>query len=92
MSSSLHNPTTHDKVYKVAQRLFRFECDWNLARNKKLRFAIRRLAWERFILVYAMVAPDKLNGAIKALERAWERARENIVKERVTGRTKDLGA
>ncbi len=48
----LHQPTTHDRVYKTAQRLFRAESDYNLSRDKKVRFTIRRLARKRFYLGY----------------------------------------
>ena len=46
------NPTKHDPVYKVAQRLFRDDAPCNLSRSKKERFKIRRLARKRFMLGY----------------------------------------
>jgi len=48
----LHQPTTHDRVYKTAQRLFRAESPYILSRDKKVRFTIRRLARKRFSLGY----------------------------------------
>ena len=52
MSQILKNPTTHDPVFKTAQRLFRSESDYNLSRDKKIRHTIRNLAKRRFILGY----------------------------------------
>jgi predicted nucleic acid-binding protein len=43
MSQILKNPTTHDPVYKTAQRLFRAESEYNLSREKKIRYTIRNL-------------------------------------------------
>jgi len=48
----LRQPTTHDVVYRTAQRLFRADSPWNLKRDKKVRFEIRRLARKRFMLGY----------------------------------------
>ena len=39
-------------MYKVAQRLFTVPSEWNLGRDKKERYRIRRKAWKRFILGY----------------------------------------
>ena len=46
------NPTTNDPVYKPIQRLFRDQTPYNLSREKKERYKIRRLAKKRFILGY----------------------------------------
>ena len=48
----LENPADHDEVYKVLQRIFRHESAFNLNRESKCRFAIRRLARKRFCLGY----------------------------------------
>ncbi|ACC79193.1 PIN domain-containing protein [Nostoc punctiforme] len=48
----LKNPSTNDPVFKILQRLFRSKSDFNLSREKKIRFKIRGLAWKRFILGY----------------------------------------
>lgn len=50
--SILRNPSANDEVYKCAQRLFKNGSQYNLSRDKKIRFNIRRLAWKRFILGY----------------------------------------
>lgn len=52
MTRILKNPTTHDPVFKTAQRLFRSASEHNLSRDKKIRFTIRNLARKRFILGY----------------------------------------
>ena len=49
---ALHNPTSHDPVYKVAQRLFSNNSQWNLTRDNTDRFRLRRLAGKRFVLGY----------------------------------------
>lgn len=48
----LENPGTHDEVYKVLQRIFKHKSSFNLNRESKLRFGIRRLARKRFCLGY----------------------------------------
>lgn len=48
----LKEPSKHDPVYKVAQRLFRQKTPLNLSRDAKVRFEIRRLARKRFLLGY----------------------------------------
>lgn len=48
----LVNPTTHDPVYKVVQRMFVDATPTNLTRDKKERNVIKRLAFRRFILGY----------------------------------------
>jgi len=48
----LGSPTTHDPVYKVAQRLFSADSELNLKRTDKRKHQIRRRAWKRFILGY----------------------------------------
>lgn len=52
MTRMLKNPTTHDPVFKMAHRLFRAKSNYNLTREKKIRFRIRTLAKKRFILGY----------------------------------------
>jgi hypothetical protein len=48
----LRTPATHDRVYIVAQRLFRHASPYNLDRSKKIRLRIRSLARKRFALGY----------------------------------------
>ncbi len=48
----LERPGTHDEVYKVLQRVFKYASNLNLNRDSKRRFAIRRLARTRFCLGY----------------------------------------
>ncbi|MGR6035104.1 MAG: PIN domain-containing protein [Candidatus Nitrosoglobus sp.] len=52
MESILRNPSNYDSIYKYLQRLFKHDSPYNLSREKKTRFQIRRLAWKRFILGY----------------------------------------
>jgi len=52
MTRMLQNPTTHDPVFKTAHRLFRAKSDYNLTRDKKIRFKIRAQARKRFVLGY----------------------------------------
>lgn len=54
----LEKPGSHDEVYKVLQRIFKHESLYNLNRESKLRFGIRRLARKRFCLGY----PPKKKG------------------------------
>lgn len=46
----LIDPARHDRVYQVAQRLFRDDTALNLSRTKDARFSVRRLAAKRFLL------------------------------------------
>jgi predicted nucleic acid-binding protein len=48
----LAEPTRHDPVYKVAQRLFTDDTPLNLTRKKKIRQVLKRRAFRRFILGY----------------------------------------
>lgn len=48
----LERPGTQDEVYKVLQRVFKHKSPYNLDREDKRRFAIRRLARKRFSLGY----------------------------------------
>jgi len=48
----LRAPARNDPVYKVLQRLFRSDSDFNLSRSKPDRYRIRRLALKRFLLGY----------------------------------------
>lgn len=54
----LEKPATQDEVYKVLQRVFKHESKYNLNRDSKRRFGIRRLARKRFCLGY----PPKKKG------------------------------
>jgi predicted nucleic acid-binding protein len=48
----LANPGTQDKVFQTLQKIFKTPSDYNLNRDNKKRFAIRRLALKRFYLGY----------------------------------------
>jgi len=48
----LSDPTNYDPVYQCLQRIFKHDSPYNLARTKKERFGIRRLARKRFVLGY----------------------------------------
>lgn len=48
----LENPAVHDKVFQTLQKIFKTESDFNLTRENKKRYAIRKLALKRFILGY----------------------------------------
>jgi hypothetical protein len=46
------DPSRYDRVFRVAQALFRSKTAVNLSRTNAARSTIRRLAWKRFILGY----------------------------------------
>lgn len=48
----LDNPNTQDKVFQTLQKVFKVESDFNLTRENKKRYAIRKLALKRFYLGY----------------------------------------
>jgi len=48
----LHNPSANDPVYQSLQRIFKHKSPYNLNREDKKRFSIRRLARKRFVLGY----------------------------------------
>lgn len=48
----LENPGTQDKVFQTLQKVFKTESDFNLNRENKKRYAIRKLALKRFYLGY----------------------------------------
>lgn len=92
MTRVLQNPTTQDAVYRTAQRLFRSPSPWNLGRNNKRRYAIRRLAWKRFMLGYP---PRKSNDTSigDAINWEWviECARESGCNVVIVSRDSDYG-
>jgi len=65
----LANPTTHDPVYQVAQRVFNAKSDLNLNRSDKRKLGIRRRAWKRFVLGYP---PRKKNDTSTGDGINWE--------------------
>lgn len=69
IESILKNPTRYDPVYKHLQKLFNHNSQYNLDRDKKVRFQIRRLAWKRFILGYP---PRKQNDTSIGDAINWE--------------------
>lgn len=52
LRNALLKPTSHDPVYKVAQRLFTKSDAYSLTQDNKLRFAVRHRAFRRFLLGY----------------------------------------
>jgi len=48
----LASPGTQDKVFQTLQKIFKTASEYNLNRDNKKRFAIRRLALKRFYLGY----------------------------------------
>lgn len=52
IASLLGNPGTNDAVYRTLQKVFENVSPYNLTRDKKVRFEIRRLARKRFVLDY----------------------------------------
>jgi hypothetical protein len=65
----LERPATQDEVYKVLQRVFKHKSPYNLDREDKRRFAIRRLARKRFSLGYP---PRKKNDTSYGDSINWE--------------------
>lgn len=65
----LHNPSANDPVYQSLQRIFNHISPYNLDRNDKTRFAIRRLARKRFVLGYP---PRKDNDTSMGDAINWE--------------------
>jgi len=65
----LEEPATQDDVYKVLQRVFKHKSPYNLDRQHKRRFGIRRLARKRFFLGYP---PRKKNDTSYGDSINWE--------------------
>lgn len=65
----LEKPGTQDEVYKVLQKVFKHSSPYNLDREDKRRFAIRRLARKRFFLGYP---PRKKNDTSYGDAINWE--------------------
>jgi len=65
----LKNPGANDDVYKVLQRVFKHSSNFNLNRDSKRRFAIRRLARKRFFLGFP---PRKKNDTSYGDAINWE--------------------
>ncbi len=65
----LEKPSVHDEVYKILQRIFRHNGDYNLNRDSKKRFEIRRLARKRYCLGYP---PRKKNDTSIGDAIHWE--------------------
>jgi predicted nucleic acid-binding protein len=66
---ALFQPTSHDPVYKVVQRLFSCRSPFNLTRDNEMRYSLRRLAFKRFILGYP---PRKSNDTSIGDAINWE--------------------
>ena len=65
----LEKPATQDEVYKVLQRIFKHASPYNLNREDKRRFPVRRLARKRFYLGYP---PRKKNDSSYGDSIHWE--------------------
>jgi hypothetical protein len=65
----LRDPSHNDEVYKVLQRLFKNESPYNLSRDKKIRYSIRRMACKRFAMGYP---PRKSNDTHVGDAINWE--------------------
>jgi len=48
----LQSPGTQDKVFQTLRRVFKAKSEFNLNRENKKRFAVRKLALKRFLLGY----------------------------------------
>jgi len=65
----LHNPSANDQVYQSLQRIFANNSPYNLNRQDKYRFTIRRLARKRYMLGYP---PRKQNDTSIGDAVNWE--------------------
>lgn len=65
----LENPARNDAVFKTLQRVFKNKSEYNLSRDKKIRFSNRHLARKRFILGYP---PRKQNDTSIGDSVNWE--------------------
>lgn len=89
----LTNPAANDAVYQVLQRLFTNRGPYNLSRDKKVRYQIRRLARKRFALGYP---PRKGNDTSIGDAINWEWivncAKENAKNIIIVSRDADYGS
>lgn len=69
IASILDRPNTSDPVFKCVSRVFKHPSDYNLTRDKKIRFTIRHLARKRFVLGYP---PRKQNDTSIGDAVNWE--------------------
>lgn len=67
--SILDRPNISDPVFKTLSRVFKNNCEYNLTRDKKVRFTIRNLARKRFVLGYP---PRKQNDTSIGDAVNWE--------------------
>jgi hypothetical protein len=79
----LRNPSVNDPVFKILQRLFKCRSEFNLSREKKIRFKVRGLAWKRFMLGYPP-RKDKDTSIGDAINWEWiincaQNTEENII-------------
>jgi PIN domain len=52
IANVLEKPNISDPVFKAHERVFKYNSDYNLSRDKKDRFTIRNRARKRFVLGY----------------------------------------
>lgn len=69
MAKILDNPISNDPVFKTLQRVFNNKSEYNLTRDKKIRFTNRHLARKRFVLGYP---PRKQNDTSIGDAVNWE--------------------
>jgi hypothetical protein len=69
IASILDKPSLSDPVFKTLSHVFRHDSDYNLSRDKKVRFTVRHLARKRFILGYP---PRKQNDTSIGDAVNWE--------------------
>ncbi|MGH8605914.1 MAG: PIN domain-containing protein [Gammaproteobacteria bacterium] len=69
IANILEKPSVSDPVFKTLSRVFKNDCEYNLTRDKKIRFKIRNLARKRFVLGYP---PRKQNDTSIGDAVNWE--------------------
>lgn len=69
IASILDKPNVSDPVFKTLSRVFKNNCEYNLARDKKVRYTVRTLARKRFVLGYP---PRKQNDTSIGDAVNWE--------------------
>jgi len=89
----LTNPNRNDEVFKKLQKVFKHKCNYNLNRENKQRFTIRRLALKRFMLGYPP-RKNSDNSIGDAVNWEWiikcaETAKKHII---IVTRDTDFGA
>lgn len=92
MNDLLSKPSLHDNVFKILTRVFKTNSEYNLGRDNKKRFAIRKLAFKRFMLGYPPRKKDD-NSIGDAINWEWivdcaKRANKDVI---IVTRDNDFG-